>query len=59
MIKKINDTRYKFDMVKVQFRWVDYEKIRAIFPAFKGESAQAYFRRLADRLQVLHREGEI
>ena len=59
MIKKINDDRYAFDMVKVQMRWVDYAKIRAVFPAFKGESARAYFQRLADRLQVLHKEGDI
>ena len=59
MIKKINDIRYKYAMVKVQFRWVDYEKIRGVFPAFRGESANDYFKRLAEKLTKMHMEGEI
>lgn len=47
MINKSKDKRYKFAMVTAKFRWVDFVRIKYIFPAEKGESAASYFRRLA------------
>ena len=46
MVKPINDKRYNFLMVKLLIRWVDYERIRSVFPSERGESAASYFRRL-------------
>ena len=51
--KPIKDERYKYLMVKVIFRWVDYERIKAVFPAQRDESASSYFQRLAMWLKTL------
>jgi hypothetical protein len=47
MIKPIKDERYKFEMVIPMMRWVDFQRIRHIFPGVRGESMPHYFRRLA------------
>ena len=58
--KPITDSKgYKYLQVQVRFRWVDYEKIRSVFPAFKDESAASYFKRLADKMQIAHLRGDI
>lgn len=59
MIKPVNDDRYKFQMVRIVARWVDWCRIREVFPAFKDESAKDYIKRLADKLQLMHQRGEI
>ena len=46
-IKPIKDERYRYLMVKLTIRWVDYERLRDIFPAQRDESASSYFTRLA------------
>lgn len=52
-MKPLKDSdRYKFQMIQVKFRWVDYCRIRHTFPAEQGESAASYFRRLAKWLQT-------
>jgi hypothetical protein len=56
MIKPMKDRRYNYLMVKVQFRWVDWERLRDIFPADRGESASDYFQRMAKWLQEKKRE---
>lgn len=43
---------YKFIRVRLNIRWVDYCRIRAVFPALKGESVCDYFRRFALWLEV-------
>lgn len=40
-------TPYKFARVRLNIRWVDYMRLRHIFPAVRGESVASYFTRLA------------
>ena len=50
---------YKFERVRLNIRWVDYQRIRAVFPAYKGESVMSYFRRFALWIQTFKGIGEI
>ena len=50
---------YKFQRVRLNIRWVDYQRIRAVFPAMREESAQSYFRRLALWIQTFKGIGEV
>ncbi len=54
MIKPTSEPAYKFEQVKFRIRWVDYMKLRNIFPTEKGESAASYFKRLAKWLQFCY-----
>jgi len=51
--------KYKFERVCLNIRWVDYQRIRAVFPPLREESAQAYFRRFALWVQTFKGIGEI
>ena len=58
-LKPLKDERYNFKQVVIRFRWVDYQRIRAVFPAQREETAVSYFRRLALWLQTFKGIGEI
>lgn len=45
--KPVKDKRYKFLMCRLQIRWVDYIRLKNIFPQTSHESASSYFRRLS------------
>ena len=50
---------YKFERVRLNIRWVDYKRIRSVFPAYKNESVADYFRRFALWVQTFKGIGEI
>ena len=50
--------KYKFDRVQLRIRWVDYEKIRHIFPPMENESCANYFMRFAIWLQEENRRKD-
>ena len=53
------ENEYKFQRVRLNIRWVDYQRIRHVFPAMKGESVMSYFRRFALWVQTFKGIGEI
>ena len=50
---------YKFEQKIIRMRWVDYQRIRAVFPAMRAETMQSYFRRFALWIQTFKGIGEI
>ena len=36
-----------FKSITVRMRWIDYVRMKAVFPAYEDESAFSYFRRMA------------
>lgn len=51
-IKPIRDERYKQLMCMPFITWSTFKRLRAVFPAQRGESAASYFERLAKHLEV-------
>ena len=50
---------YKYQRIRLNIRWVDYQRIRAVFPAMREESAMSYFRRFALWVQTFKGIGEV
>ena len=40
-------TRHKFESITIRMRWIDFVRIKKVYPEFPNETAQSYFRRLA------------
>ena len=40
-------TRYNFQSITLRMRWIDFVRIKHVFPQFDNEPAWLYFRRLA------------
>jgi len=46
---------YKFKQVFIRIKYNTFRRIKAVFPAQRGESASSYFERLAKFLEIIEK----